>query len=268
MRVTNIEVKFHRNKQPAKFEEAGPGVELSAALDEGEDHVAVAARLMTDVCRIAYAALGYDIPTEPAAKLAALANTTAVVESINVPNAEAFKERAEALPEESKRRKRRTKAEIAADKAAEAPTAEAPPAEEPTAAASGGTPSDDIPDDGAGRAISDNPEDRKNPDDETPAGMSAANAQDDIPEDPSTPAADSSTTSSSASGDIPDDTPPDDAPLSDEDLQSEIAATISGKKITPARVKEIMAGYGAQRTSEIPQDKRRDFIKLITAPAS
>lgn len=70
MQVTNVRVSFLREKQPVQFEKSRPEVEFNAALDDGEDHVAVARQLMTEAATIVYAGIGYAVPTKVAAALA------------------------------------------------------------------------------------------------------------------------------------------------------------------------------------------------------
>ena len=70
MQVTNLTVSFLREKQPVQFEKSRPAVEFTAVLDDGEDHVAAARKLMTEAATIVYAGIGYDVPDRVAAALA------------------------------------------------------------------------------------------------------------------------------------------------------------------------------------------------------
>lgn len=69
MQVTNVRVSFLREKQPAQYEKAAPAVEFNAVLDDGEDHVVAALKLMTDATAVVYAGIGYDVPPKVAAAL-------------------------------------------------------------------------------------------------------------------------------------------------------------------------------------------------------
>lgn len=71
MQVHTVTVSYSRTKQPKDYENANPEVSFSATLDEGEDHVAAAARLMGDACRTVYAGLGMTVPVAVARALGA-----------------------------------------------------------------------------------------------------------------------------------------------------------------------------------------------------
>lgn len=58
MNVTNIRVSFSRQVRPADYENANAHVEFAAVVDEGEDHSAVAAELLSLARRQALAAVG------------------------------------------------------------------------------------------------------------------------------------------------------------------------------------------------------------------
>lgn len=70
MQVTNVRVSFLREKQPAQYEKAAPAVEFAAVLDQGDDHVAAARRLMIDATAVVYAGIGYGVPAKVAKALA------------------------------------------------------------------------------------------------------------------------------------------------------------------------------------------------------
>lgn len=57
-RVTNFTVRFHRNMQPAKYEEAGAIVEFSGVVEEGDDADAITAERLTVARRQVLAAVG------------------------------------------------------------------------------------------------------------------------------------------------------------------------------------------------------------------
>lgn len=72
MQVTNIKVSFMREKQPVQYEKAQPAVELTATLEDGENHLTATRNLMLDAAAVVYAGIGYPIPEKVADALNAI----------------------------------------------------------------------------------------------------------------------------------------------------------------------------------------------------
>lgn len=71
MQVTNLRVSFLREKQPVQYEKAQPAVEFAAVLEDGEDHMGAARKLMLEAATVVYAGIGYAVPDKVAQALAA-----------------------------------------------------------------------------------------------------------------------------------------------------------------------------------------------------
>lgn len=63
MQITNFLVRFHRNMQPAKYEEAGAVVEFSGIIDDGENPAQMTANALALAKRQVLAAVGKGSPT-------------------------------------------------------------------------------------------------------------------------------------------------------------------------------------------------------------
>jgi hypothetical protein len=179
MRVTNITVSYLREYQPEKFQKSVPAIEMSAVVDDGEDYAGVARTLMSEIVHLAYNTLGYETPAKILDKLMGggtvdQGQASSVVTTTTVPEARSEPLNRSEPPAETPapaKRKRRTKAEIAADKAA---VEAAVIAENKSSAASAevtkaeqGSNVSEIPGEEKPQ-IQTNPEDRVNPDDEIP----------------------------------------------------------------------------------------------------
>lgn len=109
MQVTNLRVSFLREKQPVQYEKAQPAVEFIAVLEDGEDHVAAARRLMMEAATVVYAGIGYSVPDKVAAALVSgeiPAGGTIVAEKVEAAAPEAPAETPEEEPAAPKKRGR------------------------------------------------------------------------------------------------------------------------------------------------------------------
>jgi hypothetical protein len=70
MKVTNIEISYLREFQPADYQKAIPAIKFSVVLEDGESHTKVARDLLTDAVTLAYDALGGTVPENIAERLA------------------------------------------------------------------------------------------------------------------------------------------------------------------------------------------------------
>jgi hypothetical protein len=239
MRVTNVTISYLREYQPEKFQKATPFIELSAVVDDGECYSGVARALLSEAVCLAYSALGGDVPAKIVDKLM-LGKTVDrdlvrvavdLADTVEVP-AEMIETTAQPVEEDKPaRRKRRTKVEMAADKAREEAEAnsEIPGAED------------------TGRNISDNPEDRVNPEDNAseipgsdPAPETAAPVETVVPEDV--------------------------GKINVADIRSYVAKQLSDKKNSfdmEAYKKVLSENYDVIRTDDVPVDKLEELKELI-----
>lgn len=217
MQVTDIKVRFMRKIQIREYEPAEAEVALTAFLEEGEeDHAAAIQELMST----AKDGVREGLLTTAAGKTAA--KTTKAPAKADT-KTEAPAKETEAAKEEKPKRARRTKAQMEADKKTAAEKAAAK-----KAAAESDVPSDDdIPgDDDAKGNISNDPENRVDPND--------------IPGDEDDDAA----LLAELTGEGP----------SHEDLNELIGNAVGGtgkKKVAGGTIKEILGAYKAARVRDV-----------------
>lgn len=252
MRVTNVTISYLREYQPEKFQKATPFLEMSAVVDDGEDYSAVARTLMSEAVSLAYNTLGADVPAKIVDKLMLGKSVDQAVTSIKmgvdsttrteaeVP-AELIETAAQPVEEDKPaRRKRRTKAEMAADKAAEEAANRVDKACEDLARyAASEIPGEDPAPEETGRNISDNPEDRVNPEDS------------EIPGSDTVPAAAD---------------PEDVGKINVADIRSYVAKQLSDKKNSfdmDAYKKVLSENFDVIRTDDVPVDKLGELKELI-----
>lgn len=232
MHVTGITVSFLREKQPAKFEKAQPSVEMSAVLDEGENHLSAARDLMLDAASVVYAGIGYAIPDKVAAALANVAPGVTIVTGEGV--------KAEVKVEEKKAE------DITADNF---PGKDEAKAEEKPAAKKRGRP----------KGSTNKPSNTKKPaeeavpgDDDSPTSAGSADA----PAQPNGVA-------TSAEQDQADE------PFTAQDLekmfQDEMGRPVAQRRITMPRAKAIIHFFGVSRAVHIPEDKVLEAKALVLA---
>lgn len=225
MQVTNLTVSFLREKQPAQFEKTRPAVEFVATLDDGEDHVAAARRLMIDAATLAYNGIGYDLPPRAAAALAGgeiPAGGTVVTEKVETA---APKAPAEAPAAPKKRGPGRPKGSKNT-----APKAGSKAAKEAAAAATEANTSD-IPGDDTPQNISTG-EERVDPENPTSNVDSV-----DIPEPQTT--------------DAPSAEPAPEGEFTAKDLHTQINAAVKDGKLTIQSAKKLMAHFRVARAKDL-----------------
>lgn len=194
MHVHSVWVSYTRSKQPKEYESAEPSVRFAAELDLGEDHVAVARRLMIDATGTVYSALGLSTPKGVADKLAV--GEVPQGGSVTTLKSEGDKETRDPPK-----------------KSSSAPAAVAPVQRKKDAkSAEKARPADPIGD---------------IPDDDDPGTL------DDIPSDDDEASAEEQPAFTAA------------------DLQGMFTRLMKAKKVSGARLKELLAAHGANRTSDL-----------------
>lgn len=260
MSVHTVKVSYSRSKQPVQYEFANPAVEFIASVEDGADHLILAASLMYDACQVAYSALAMEVPTGVAEKLGALelsdvgdfgpaerlVTTATVGEFVRV-NGDTSATVVPITTKPAGKRGRPSNAEKAAAKAKDAPApqvVQAPASTTTTVAQTSATsppisdfPRTDVPDDTkAGTVVS-------------PAAKAAAS---DVPDTAAVTAASPATAPAATSK------------KTHTDLQADITRMVTkDKSISVTAVKGVLAKFNAARVSEIPENKIEDCLKAL-----
>jgi len=240
MEVHGLRVVYTREKQPKDYEKAAPTVELSAALEPGDDVQVAANTLMRMACTTAYAALGFDLPENVNLKLVVgdfTVERTSVQKIADAVKADQAAKADEKPLSDKLIEQAAAKAEAAtSDRKRGRPAKEKPAVEEEAS------------------NISANPEDRQDP----------ANPVADIPDDD---IPDSGTTTASKPvvtglDDIPDsgtqvaDTKAksaDSEELTARDIQASVTKNLHDKVIQAAKVHEFLRHFNVARISDLKQ---------------
>lgn len=241
MKVHTLKVTYTREKQPKDYEKAAPAIELSAAIDDGEDHLSAAHLLMQDATQVVYAALGMDIPEQVLAKLQAGQTPEGVEVEASIPaGAVATAGGTVVQLPPGKRKPGRPPKNKTPETAAAAPT-------QTNAVASDAPPISDFP----RKDVPDVPDETQVTTKTTASQAAPAAATADVPSEAAVQAATPATPAVTTAG------------MTAADLQSYITKMVQTKKITVQSVKDILAKNNAARTSEIPVEKLADVKKQI-----
>lgn len=233
MQVTNLKVSFLREKQPVQYEKAQPAVEFTAILDDGEDHMLAAKKLMMEAATVVYAGIGYAVPEKVAAALTSgeiPVGGTVVTEKVETAAPEA-PAASEAPAETTAAAKKRGPGRPKGSKNT-GPKADSKAAKEKEAAQVEANAASDIPGD-------------------TPQNISTGEERVD-PENP---------TSSAATAETPEPTtdPVEEQPRSGEftakDLHTQINASIKDNKLSIQNAKKLMAHFRVARAKDLTPEQ-------------